>query len=336
MEPTSTVDATRNHRSPTGRLNTTGSRSPGSFARVEASTWQRLASEHVARAERWTTPRLARRKLGQTNPVEDFLFEYYPFSPAKLRTWHPGYGVVLEGVDAEEYLRFDAYIRVPDGVTADVLALRSKRERLDLAVGILAGTRSRQPHRGCFALHEWAMTYGLEQQEVRHPALPLRVSPSTIAATIETIGLRCTHIDAYRFFTPDATPLNALVPTRATQPDLEQPGCLHASMDLYKVASWFSPLVSSELVLRCFENAAFARMLDMRASPYDVTAYGLDPIRIETLQGRREYAEEQDLVIQRSEPIRAELLMVLEELREELVAVEAAVSPDRARSTGTH
>src|SRR2546430_9734971 len=33
------------------------------------------------------------------------------------------------------------------------------------------------------------------------------------------------------FFTPPARPPNLLTPTRETQPDNEQPGCLHTNMD---------------------------------------------------------------------------------------------------------
>ena len=60
--------------------------------------------------------------------------------------------------------------------------------------------------------------------------------------------MRCSHFDAFRFFTAPARPLNVLAPTRETQHALEQPGCLHANMDLYKWAYKLSPLVPSELV----------------------------------------------------------------------------------------
>ena len=63
-------------------------------------------------------------------------------------------------------------------------------------------------------------------------------------------------------------------PTRATQPDLEQPGCLHAAMDLYKYAMWFQQFVGSDLVADCFEVARKARELDMRAAPYDLADLG--------------------------------------------------------------
>ena len=283
---------------------------------MRAEEWLPLAEAHRARVEPWVSGRLERRRRGEPNAVEDFLFDYYPYSPGRLATWHPGYGIVLEGEEAKPYLQRAGYRAVDGGATADIGWLTSRRDRLDLAIRILEGTASRPPMTGCFGLHEWAMTYRLTQEQVRHAYLPLRLTPQRIAEVVDEIGLRCTHIDAFRFFTPEAVPLNALTPTRATQPDLEQPGCLHASMDLYKYAFWFSPLVSSDLVADCFDNAARARELDMRASPYDVSGFGLEPIRVETADGRREYAREQQQLMERTVPLRGRLLSTLTSLRE--------------------
>lgn len=85
-------------------------------------------------------------------------------------------------------------------------------------------------------------------------------------------------------------------------------------MDLYKYAFWHAPLVPSELVFECFINAIQIRELDMRASPYDVTPFNLEPIRVETSEGRRKYVEEQRLMIQRTAPLRQRLLGVLKGL----------------------
>ncbi len=289
--------------------------------------WQRRATEHAERVRPWVEARLARRAEGRKHAVDDFLFDYYPFSPAKLSAWHPGYGVELEGPEASAYLASPGYIQVSGGVTADPSRLAGKLPRLDLAIRILTGTASRPAMTGCFGLHEWAMVYGLAPGEVRHEDLPLRVSPDEIAATVDEVGLRCTHIDAFRFFTPAAVPLNGLEPTRATQPDLEQPGCLHASMDLYKYAFWFSPLVPSDLVMDCFENAARARELDMRASPYDVGQFGLAPIRVETPKGRQEYVVAQRAMMDQASQPRARLLEVLVGLR---LALDESVTDSAA------
>lgn len=278
--------------------------------------WTAAAAAHADRVRPWIEPRLERRKQGVKHPTDDFLFEYYPYSPNRLATWHPGYGVVLEG-DTDQFLAHDAYVRTDDGVTASLDWLDGqRRDRLELVIRLLEGTTSREPVTGCFALHEWAMVYGLEQGQVRHSSFPLRLTPEEIRDTVDSVGLRCTHIDAYRFFTDEATPLNSLQPTRSTQPDLEQPGCLHASMDLYKYAMWFQPMVGSELAADCFALARAARALDMQASPYDVAHVGLEPIRVETPEGRAGYVREQRELMTRAAPLRQRLLAALRTLTE--------------------
>ena len=47
---------------------------------------------HGARVTPWVGPHLERRRSGVAHPVEDFLFTYYSFSPGALRRWHPGFG----------------------------------------------------------------------------------------------------------------------------------------------------------------------------------------------------------------------------------------------------
>lgn len=278
--------------------------------------WRQRTDAHHRRVEPWVRARLDRRAHGDKHAVYDFLFDYYPFSPRKLMSWHPGHGVVLLGADAATIYAQDAYRRVTGGVTADIAWLTPRVARLDLAVRLLQGTASRAPITGCFALHEWAMVYGLGQEQVRHSDLRLRVSAREVTDTVHAIGLRCTHVDAYRFYTDQAKPLNATTPTRATQPDEDQPGCLHAAMDCYKLASWFAPLVGSELIADAFELAAMAREVDMRASPYDVSDFGLSPIPVETVDGRRQYLQEQQRVIRAGAGVRAVLLAALLNLKQ--------------------
>ncbi len=62
-------------------------------------------------------------------------------------------------------------------------------------------------------------------------------------------------------------------------------------MDLYKHAYRLSPMVPSELVADCFELARDIRVLDMRASPYDLSDLGYSPVRVETAAGKQEYAD---------------------------------------------
>jgi hypothetical protein len=278
--------------------------------------WEPRRAAHRVRLERWTIAHLDRRSRGIKHPVEDFLFDYYPFSAGKLLTWHPGWGCALTG-DVHDFAP-PTYVRAEHdtAVTVDVTRLAKHRARLDLAIRILEGTTSRPAQLGCFGLHEWAMVYRLEPGQVRHEQLDLRISAEEIAATVEKVGLRCTHIDAYRFFTEPAVPINPLTPTRETQPDLEQPGCLHATMDLYKYAMWFQPFVPGELVADAFALAMRTRELDMRASPYDLADDATyPPVPIETVDGRRAYAREQAALMAAAEPLRDRLLRSLTDLR---------------------
>ena len=282
--------------------------------------WRSRRARHEARVRPWVEPRQERKKSGGIHPTDDFLFEYYPYSVGKLLAWHPGHGVTLTG-NVADYLNFPQYTRTEGGVTTSLRWLSESPDRikrLDLAIGLLEAMNARPANTGCFGLHEWAMVYGLEQSEIRHSAFPLRITPAEIVENVNDVGLRCSHIDAYRFFTPAAKPLNPIEPTRATQPDLDQPGCLHANMDLYKYSMWFSPYVRSELVADCFELARSARTLDMQASPYDVSMFELEPIRVETPEGRLEYATRQRGVMEEAEPLRSRLLAKLSSIRDEI------------------
>jgi len=127
---------------------------------------------------------------------------------------------------------------------------------------------------------------------------------------VESHRIRCTHHDAFRFFTPAARPRNAIQPTRADQAALEQPGCLHATMDLYKWAYKLVPAVPGELLLDCFRLARDVRVMDMRASPYDLRALGYEPVPIETADGKAAYVEAQRDFILRARPLRSRLLEV--------------------------
>jgi hypothetical protein len=274
---------------------------------LDAARWRARRQAHQRRVDEWLAPHLARRRAGIRHPVEDFLFTYYSHRPAQLRRWHPGAGVVLRDADPAEF--GPDYREVRDGVTLDTEAVRRRRaESITWIRTLLARTADRPGHFGCFGLHEWAMVYRQTQAELRHNAWPLRLGPQRTAEVVENARIRCSHFDAYRFFTPAAWPLNLLTPTRQTQHDLEQPGCLHANMDLYKWAYKLSPLVPSELVADCFALAREIRTLDMRASPYDLSALGYTPVRIETPEGRAEYVAAQRGFAERAAPLRARLI----------------------------
>ncbi|GAA1835190.1 hypothetical protein GCM10009682_61740 [Luedemannella flava] len=269
--------------------------------------WRDRKRAHEQRVDGWTAPHLSRRRRGEKHPVHDFLFTYYSHRPAQLRRWHPGAGVTLAGADADEFGPF--YTAVAGGVTLDTAAVLARRgDSLGWITTLLRRTAGREAQFGCFGMHEWAMVYRQTQEEVRHNAWPLRLTPAATAEVVATNRIRCSHFDAYRFFTAPARPLNVLTPTRETQHDNEQPGCLHANMDLYKWAYKLSPLVPSELVADCFALAREIRTLDMRASPYDLADLGVPPVAVETSEGRAEYARHQRAFATRAATLRNALL----------------------------
>jgi len=158
------------------------------------------------------------------------------------------------------------------------------------------------------------MVYRQTPDEVRHNAWPLRFAATELAHIVETSALCCSHFDAFRFFTSPARPLNKLQPTRTDTAQLEQRGCLHANMDLYKWAFKLAPFTPSELIADCFELARDIREVDMRASPYDLRALGFEPIAIETPTGRADYERHQREFAARGEPLRSRLIALCERL----------------------
>ena len=141
----------------------------------------------------------------------------------------------------------------------------------------------------------------------RHSGRALRLGQDGTDEVVRTHQIRCTHYDAFRFFTAPARPRNLLQPNLDSRPDLEQPGCLHASMDLYKWAYKLLPAVPSELLVDCFVLARQIRELDMRASPYDLTDLGYLPVRIETVAGKAEYVAAQRDFAARAQVLRRRL-----------------------------
>ncbi|GAA1137864.1 3-methyladenine DNA glycosylase [Nesterenkonia lutea] len=274
------------------------------------------AAAHQDAVDRLTEDFLARRHAGTKHPVEDFLFTYYSHSPGKLSRWHPGAGVALEG-EAVEQAEWKHYRRVPAGVSLDVEGFRRDRaSMIGFARRLLSTTAAAPAQLGCFGLHEWAMVYKSVEHGQRHDQVPLRLGAAGTDEVVEAANIRCTHFDAYRFYTPSARPLNALEPTRESQTRLEQPGCLHANMDLYKWAYKLIPAVSSDLLLECFDLASRIRELDMRASPYDLADWGYEPVQIETPAGRAAYARAQKGFAEESQVLRAKLLTVLDQIEE--------------------
>jgi hypothetical protein len=276
--------------------------------------WQLRRDAHRSRLAPWTTDRIERAGIAKKHPVYDFLFTYYSFRPAHLLRWSPGADVLLCDIDPAELDWPQDCTSTKGGYHIPAQSLPAhRREYLAWALRYLTETSNRTPTFNCHGLHEWAMLY--HEQQPRHTQVPLRLSPSKIAQVVESSELRCSHYDAYRFFTPAASPRNRTALSRITTLENDQPGCIHVTMDLYKFAHKIAPWCPSELIAETFLLAAEAREIDMRASPYDLREYGLTPLCIEEVSGRTEYISAQRKVSERAAPLRARLIAVYQYLK---------------------
>lgn len=289
---------------------------------LAAEQWHPLAQAHEKRIAAYTDPLIALHKRGIKHPVHDFLFSYYYLSAGALKRWHPGSGTVIANPSdrtAAPQARTKFYREVPaaeglpqGGWTVDVAEFVQQRARLlDFASKLLPATEARPATLSCFGLHEWAMAYRSDTHGVRHAAVPLRLGAEGTDEVVESHKISCSHYDAFRFYAPEARGMNQLQPARDTMVQMEQPGCLHANMDLYKWATKLIPAISSSLVADCFELAWDIRVVDMQASPYDLADWGFAPIRIETAEGKAQYVKAQRAFSERAQVLRRRLIDVI-------------------------
>ncbi len=282
--------------------------------------WTQRAEKHTEKVASYADDFVERRSVNKKHPVHDFLFTYYRFSPAKLKQWVPAIDEALEITPTLQahYPWLNDYWFTREG---DVLHHNPERIHQNIKgvakfiVELCRQINLRPPRYGCFGLHEWAMVYQLPQNQIRHQAHPLRLKPEEISSFVESQSLCCTHYDAYRFFTSEATPRNLFKPTLETRLQNEQAGCIHVNMDLYKWTAKLWPWVGADFLAETFFFALEARELDMRASPYDLIADGYEPIRIETESGRREYQRLQQQLAERSASLRQRLLNFAESIQ---------------------
>ncbi len=277
--------------------------------------WEARKSDHEQRVDELISEYLKARSAHKKQPVMDFLFEYYAFRPSALRRWSPGLGTGLEVTNKDDLPELSE-LAIEDGVAFlnpeffPEKRIKSTRWILEM----LQNTQDKKPMFGCFGMHEWAMVYKAEKP--RHDQIPLRMEPEELAEFVESRPLVCTHFDAYRFFTPEAVPMNKFELSRQEFANTEQPGCIHSNMDLYKWAHKLYPWIGSDLILEAFELALEARTIDMMASPYDLVEHGLEPILIETESGRKEYLKTQEDIFEKGKPVRERLIREIGQLME--------------------
>jgi hypothetical protein len=246
----------------------------------------------------------------RNHPIYNFIFIYFFFNRKILFQYSPGIDVQIEAIhDSQELMSINLAPELqPVSSHQNYLAVSSTEKKiakkfLQRTLQIQKSIQSKLPSFWCFGLHEWAMQYHstqqISQKNSSFQSLPLRVTQQQIESLLNPARheiqssvprLRCTHYDAIRFFTPSSVPLNAVSPspTRSTVDQFDQPGCIHVNMDLFKYAHTISlislllplrwaaklyPFIPSSLLIDALEIALRAREIDMRASPYDLTAY---------------------------------------------------------------
>jgi len=282
---------------------------------INYDEWQKRLSVYRSTVEEYTSPYRMRRSRGESHPIMDFLFTYYSFSIGRLETWHPGINYEIENTGERPKVYHETHYTESKGrLYLDINKLTpERRSSIKWMITLLVNTQDRSPIYGCYGMHEWAMVY--KGIDVRHKeTTPLRLTQEQTDAFVESRPITCSHFDAFRFFTPEAQPFNKLQPNKNAREEFEQPGCVHANMDLYKWAYKCMPWVGSDFLWKTFLLALKMRELDMRAAPYDITKFGYEPIKVETTEGRKEYEAIQREMAEEAKPLRAELINILKNL----------------------
>lgn len=285
---------------------------------ISSSEWKMRKQVHEEKLSPILEPYLEKRSQQIKDPVLDFLFEYYKFRPSHLMRWSPGVGTHLQLDSSTPHSALPEISELEiniDGSSANLdttLFPEKLQNSTRWICELLRKTNNSKPFFGCMGMHEWAMVY--KAGEVRHSQIPLRLPDDKIAEIVESRPLLCTHFDAFRFFTDEAKPLNKNHLSRETFQNNEQPGCIHTNMDIYKWAYKRYPWISGEIITDAFLLAVDARTIDMKASPYDLSDRGLEPIRIETEAGRKEYLSHQTDIWERGLPVRNRLIDEFEKL----------------------
>lgn len=275
--------------------------------RLSKTQWKRRQDEHRQAIAQIVDPYLEKKQHQQSDPILDFLFEYYAFRPSHLKRWSPGTGVLLENATRQTAPPISELTITDEGAWLDPAHFpENRKSSARWILSLLKNSLEKEPSFGCFGMHEWAMVY--KSDNVRHNHLPMRMDKEKLADFVESRPLVCTHFDAFRFFTDPAKPMNKFYLSREKFNQTEQAGCLHTNMDLYKWAFKLFPWIGSDLIQEAFFLAVDTRRIDMKASPYDLRKRGLQPIKIETKEGRKDYVAKQKDIYRRSLPIRQKLI----------------------------
>ena len=184
---------------------------------LPAAEWQARTAAHEARIDRWAVPHRERRTRGESHPVHDFLFTYYSETPGRVRRWHPGVGTALapppDGPAPHAEWRW--YRTGDDGTVAPRPGGLPRRPRQRRCASCTSC--SPPPRAGRCSPAASGCTSGRWSTAPTSAGTrcPLRLGQAGTDAVVEAHPIRCTHFDAFRFFTPAG---------RRPQPPAADPG----------------------------------------------------------------------------------------------------------------
>ena len=87
-------------------------------------------------------------------------------------------------------------------------------------------------------------------------------------------------------------------------------------MDLYKWCYKLTPFISSTITRDAFALARDIRLLDVQASPYDLSEWGTTSVDVETADGRAEFIERQRNFTLRANDLRSRLVEEIDRILE--------------------
>ncbi len=273
---------------------------------LDEPTWRARADAHAARADALTAGTGPPCAPGEP-PGRGLPLHLLPHPPGAAARLAPGAGVSL--ANAAERQGWQHY--TPDGSRVDPTTIRPATSRPSAAC-----SRPPPPDRptsaasGCTS-GRWSTA---PTRRV-HPARPLRLGATGTDVVVEHHRVRCTHYDAYRFFTADRRARSTRRPDPGARPGRaasSRAACTRRWTSTSGRRSWVRSCPASCCWTRS-RSPATSASLDMRASPYDLAAHGYTPVRIETAAGKAEYAEAQRGFAARGATLRRRLLETLDD-----------------------
>ena len=176
---------------------------------IPITNWAVSAMAHKLRVEKLLQGNLYK---DPNHPIYNFIFNYFFFKPSTLFQYSAGLDAILALDESfQKFLNPKGLSKNSDGIFYDPnlhFRTQNQKESITFTLSLLQSVYGRAPSFCCFGLHEWAMLYRVNESGNMpskcspRQALPLRLSQDDIKKIVESNNIRCSHIDAFRFFTP--------------------------------------------------------------------------------------------------------------------------------------